>query len=250
MDDGRDGRGLAMGDPVGDDERGRGPAGYLLDAIRSRPAAKRTLTVVSALLFLAGLGVFAYPLATDIYAERILQQQLEDEFQQPELRDDYARNAVETGDPLTRIVIPELGVESLVVEGTNMAALRAGAGHYPNTPLPGGRGNVAIAGHRTTYGKPFSDLDELPVGAKIRLETPVATQIYEVVPPPQGHNGQACQGAGCWITHPSDWSVIEPTRDATLTLTTCHPRGSARQRLIVRGELVDTVETAAKDVGA
>lgn len=247
MDDARDGRAPGTGQPADSRARDRGRAGTLLEAIRHRPAARRTLTVVSVLLMLAGAGFFAYPLATDVYAERIVQDRLEEEFQQASLREDYAQRDVETGAPLTRIVIPELGVDSLVVEGTNMEALRAGAGHYPGTPLPGEQGNVAIAGHRTTYGKPFTHLQRLPVGAEIRLETPLATHVYEVARPPEGHNGRACQGAGCWVTHPTDWSVIEPTEQATLTLTTCHPRGSARQRLVVRGELVDTVETAAAE---
>ena len=68
----------------------------------------------------------------------------------------------------------------MVVEGTGASALRAGAGHYPNTPLPGEEGNVAIAGHRTTYGKPFANLDRLKPGDEIILETPVGKYTYKV----------------------------------------------------------------------
>jgi sortase A len=107
------------------------------------------------------------------------------------------------------------------------AGRRAGAGHYPNTPLPGQDGNVAIAGHRTTYGKPFNRVDELNVGDRIWLITPVGEYEYEVSKDP-------------WVTGPRDWSVIEPTSAPSLTLTTCHPKGSAAERLIVRAELVDS----------
>ena len=80
-----------------------------------------------------------------------------------------------------RIAIEDIELETLVVEGTSAAALRAGAGHYPSSPLPGEVGNVAIAGHRTTYGRPFNRLDELDAGADIWLSTPVGDYRYEVV---------------------------------------------------------------------
>lgn len=245
MSDAPVGRGLAMPDPARSGSGSSGPLGYLLDAVRVRPAGKRALSALSALLMLVGGGLFAFPLVSDVYAERVVQTRLSEEFTQPDLRQAYAEKSVDTGDPLTRIVIPDLDLESLVVEGTNMAALRAGAGHYPTTPLPGEDGNVAIAGHRTTYGKPFNRLHELTAGAEIQLETPLATHTYKVVKPPDEHNGRPCDGAACWITHPGDWSVIESTDDAVLTLTTCHPKGSARQRLIVRAELVDTAPASA-----
>src|SRR5919205_1034702 len=65
------------------------------------------------------------------------------------------------GDAIARITIPSIGVSKYVVEGTDTASLRKGPGHYPSTPLPGRRGTVAIAGHRTTYGAPFRHVDEL-----------------------------------------------------------------------------------------
>src|SRR5439155_8227966 len=71
-------------------------------------------------------------------------------------------------------------VDVVVVEGTTPSALKAGAGHYPGTPLPCEDGNVAIAGHRTTYGKPFANIDQLRTGDLITLDTPVGSCIYEV----------------------------------------------------------------------
>ncbi len=111
-----------------------------------------------------------------------------------------------------------------MVEGTGASALRAGAGHYPNTPLPGEEGNVAIAGHRTTYGKPFANLDHLAVGDQIVLETPIGRHVYRVARAP-------------FVVSNTDYSVISQTPGHTLTLTTCHPKGSARQRLVVRAEM-------------
>lgn len=224
--------------PSGDD---RGRLAYLLDAIRMRPVGKRALTALSALLFLAGAGMFAYPLATDVYADRVIQVGLEDSFSAPEFREQYVTRTLAPDDPLTRIVMPDLDVDAIVVAGTSPSALRAGAGHYPNTPLPGERGNVGIAGHRTTYGKPFNRLDELPVGSEIRLETPLAVHTYEVVQAPDDAR-QPCSNGACWITTPTDWSVVSDLDGHFLTLTTCHPKGSARERLIVRAELVDTTD--------
>ncbi len=112
----------------------------------------------------------------------------------------------------------------VVVEGTTQEALRAGAGHYPETALPCGAGNVAIAGHRTTYGKPFSRLDEVPAGAEVTLDTPLGTCTYRV-------------GEAAAVVDPGQTDLVGPTDDARLTLTTCHPRGSARQRLVLTAAL-------------
>jgi sortase A len=238
-------RGLAMPDPLGDHPpRGTGAFAYLLDALRVRPVGKRALSTLSVLLFLGGAGMFAYPLATDVYAGQVVQVQLEEAFDAPGVREAYESRTVRSGDPLTKIVIPGIDVEALVVEGTSPAALRAGAGHYPTTPLPGEDGNVAIAGHRTTYGKPFNRIDELEIGAEVQLETPLATHVYRVVAAPEDV-ARPCPTGACWITVPTDWGVVGPMDGAMLTLTTCHPKGSARERLIIRAELVDTIEHRA-----
>jgi sortase A len=235
-------QGLAMPDPLGEHPpRGAGALSYLLDALRLRPVGKRALSSLSVLLFLGGAGMFAFPLATDVYAGQVVQTQLEEVFEAPASREAYIARTVRTGDPLTKVVIPDLDVDSLVVSGTSQAALRAGAGHYPTTPLPGEAGNVAIAGHRTTYGRPFNRIDELAVGSEIRLETPIATHVYRVVAAP-ADVARPCPTGACWITDPTDWGVVGPLDGSMLTLTTCHPKGSARERLILRAELVDTID--------
>jgi sortase A len=232
-------QGLAMADPVAGRSAGaQSGIGYFMDALKVRPGGRRLLSVLAVVLCLGGAGMFAYPLVTDIYATEVLQQALSDRIDSQEVEQRYITRTVKTGDPLTRIVIPSVDVSAVVVEGTSPAALRAGAGHYPNTPLPGEQGNVAIAGHRTTYGKPFNRLDEIPVGSEVRLETPLATYTYKVVAHPDGVSG--CENGACWVTTPTDWGVVMPAPGAMLTMTTCHPKGSAAQRLILRATLVST----------
>ena len=234
--------GLVMPDPFGGKDPARtGVMSYLMDALRLRPAGRRALSLLSLLLFLVGAGMFAYPFVTDIYAEQVIQSGLDEHFESEEFREAYTAGTLKAGDPLTRIHIPKVGVDAVVVNGTSPSALRAGAGHYPNTPLPGAVGNVGIAGHRTTYGKPFNRIDELLVGDEIRLDTPIATHIYRVVAPPAGVATPCGAGKGCWVTHPADWSVVAPLEGSFLTLTSCHPKGSARQRIILRAELVESV---------
>src|SRR5205085_8416514 len=102
----------------------------------------------------------------------------------PDLKETYGTTPRRVGQALTRIHIPAIDVNVVVVEGTTASALRAGAGHYANTPLPCEDGNVAIAGHRTTYGKPFANIDQLRPGDLITLETPIGPCTYSVSGPP------------------------------------------------------------------
>ena len=79
------------------------------------------------------------------------------------------------GDPVGVIKIDKIGVDKVVVEGTSVPDLRKGPGHYAGSPLPGQLGNAAIAGHRTTYGAPFGDLDQLAGGDTISVRTLTGT---------------------------------------------------------------------------
>jgi len=197
---------------------------FFIDSLRSRPVARRILSGFSIVTAVVAIGMLAYPLYTN-YMQHRLQSKLAVQLHSPENKDAYAAGHTPEGDALTRLVIPALGVDTVVVEGTGASALRAGAGHYPNTPLPGEEGNVAIAGHRTTYGKPFANLDRLAVGDEVVLETPIGRHTYRITRPP-------------FVVANNDFSVISQTPGRSLTLTTCHPKGSARQRLIVRAERV------------
>lgn len=118
-----------------------------------------------------------------------------------------------------------------VVEGTSVRNLRNGAGHMPLTPLPGQPGNSVISGHRTTYGAPFHELDTLDPGNLIEVETAIGVHTYAVTE--------------TIIVAPTDVWVIEPRDGAWLTLTTCHPKFSSRERLVVFAELVDGPNHAA-----
>ncbi|HEX7166195.1 MAG TPA: class E sortase, partial [Acidimicrobiales bacterium] len=133
--------------------------------------------------------------------------------------------SVPTGDGVANIRIPKIGLEKVVVEGVSVAALKKGPGHYPTTPLPGQPGNAAIAGHRTTYGSPFSRLDELDPGDRIEVRTRQGEFTYEV--------------SGTQIVTPDQNEVLNPTDENRLTLTTCHPRYSAAKRMIVTARLID-----------
>ncbi len=127
------------------------------------------------------------------------------------------------GDPLGIIEIPKIGVDSVFVEGTGTDDLRKGPGHYPATALPGQAGNVAIAGHRTTYGAPFYNLDALAPGDLIILTTTWGTFEYAV--------------STSEVVAPTDLGPLAPSTLPVLTLTTCNPRFSATQRLVVVADL-------------
>jgi sortase A len=129
----------------------------------------------------------------------------------------------DNGDPLGRIRIPEIGASDVFVEGTDAGDLRQGPGHYPATPLPGQRGTVAIAGHRTTYGAPFHDVDDLDRGDRIELVMPYGRFTYRV--------------ERTRIVAPTATEVIDPVGYDRLVLSACHPLYSAAQRIIVFARL-------------
>jgi sortase A len=129
------------------------------------------------------------------------------------------------GDPVGVIKIDEIGVDKVVVEGTTVPDLRQGPGHYAGSAMPGQLGNAAIAGHRTTYGAPFGDLDQLAPGDTISVRMLTGTWRYQLTRDP-------------FVVSPSQTEVLDPVPgEATLTLTTCHPRYSASERLIVQARL-------------
>lgn len=133
--------------------------------------------------------------------------------------------ALTNGSALAKLEIPAIGVDDIVVAGIDVSDLKKGPGHFPDTPLPGQLGNVAIAGHRTTYGAPFFDVDELVPGDEMIVTTLDGRYVYEVT--------------GTQIVSPSDYEVVttsDPTR-AQLTLVSCDPKFTARNRIIVQAAL-------------
>lgn len=216
--------GGGAGSPGGTRPAPTSPASGVVGVLAQHRWARRTLGGVAAVMVLAALAVAGYPFLTDQYTET-LQTKLEKQLVKGSTRTAYLAGRIEVGDSLTRIKIPKIGLDTVVVEGATTSALKAGAGHFPETPLPCEDGNVAIAGHRTTFGKPFADLEKLAVGDEITLETPVGTCTYEVAVAP-------------FQVDPSDVWVASPTADPRLTLTTCHPEGSAKHRLVLQAKRV------------
>jgi len=137
------------------------------------------------------------------------------------------RPATPNGDPVAQLIIPRIGLDVYVVEGVRFSDLKKGPGHFKESPLPGQLGNAAIAGHRTTYGHPFLELDQLEAGDRITVVTVEGTYVYAVT--------------FSEVVSPGDYGKVIPTTDfehATLVLATCHPAYTARERLIIHAEIV------------
>lgn len=210
----------------------RGRRALLGDALR-RTGSRKVASALSVTLFVGGVAMFTYPVGTDLFG-RYEQSRLQGAFNAPDVRARYRTHTISVGEGLTRLRIPKIGLDVLVVEGTTVEALRAGAGHYTGTPLPGEAGNVGIAGHRTTYGRPFNKLDLLTAGDLAMLQTPFEIYTYRAIGSFAGH-------ANPWVVPPSDISVVgQDLAVRSLTLTTCNPKGSARQRLVLRFVLVSS----------
>ena len=146
---------------------------------------------------------------------------------------------VARGKALAVLDIPKIQLDNkVVVEGVGRDELRKGPGHVPSTVLPGQDGTFGVSGHRTTYGAPFYRLNELAKGDTITVVTKEAIYTYTVT--------------RTAIVRPTDTQVLDDVEGpdgkpkATITLTTCHPRYSARQRLIVFGDLSFTSVNTGK----
>lgn len=137
----------------------------------------------------------------------------------------YLEPTPDEGTAFGSLQIPSIDVDKVIFEGVDRATLKKGPGHMPWTPLPGQPGNAVISGHRTTYGAPFFHLDAVSTGDEIIVETALGRHVYEV--------------RKILIVKPTDVWVTDPKRGAWLTLTTCNPRYSARERLIIQAELVE-----------
>lgn len=130
------------------------------------------------------------------------------------------------GDAYAVILIPRIGVDMVVVQGTDYEDLKKGPGHYVDTANPwDGTGRVGIAGHRTTYLHPFFDLDQVQPGDTISLITRYGRYDYQV-------------SANFVLPEATAGKVLTQTKDPTLVLTTCNPRYASSQRLIVTAKLV------------
>lgn len=130
-----------------------------------------------------------------------------------------------TGSAVGRIEIPRIGVDFVVVKGTDASSLERGPGIYPQTVFPGGGGTTAIAGHRTTFLAPFRHIDALAPGSVIRMQMPYAELTYSVT--------------GQRVVEPADFAAaVTEVGYSRLVLSACTPVFSAAKRLLVYARLV------------
>jgi len=129
------------------------------------------------------------------------------------------------GSSFGRVAIPAIGVNVRILQGTSLPVLERGAGHLRSTWLPGQGGTVGLFAHRVTpvLGKPhgpFYDLDKLRRGQRVIVRTRFGRTVYTV--------------RSTRIVSSRSWSTFAPRRDGErLLLAACHPKGSARQRIVV-----------------
>ena len=122
------------------------------------------------------------------------------------------------------IVIPKINLVHPIFEGIEETSIHWGPGHWPGSAMPGKVGNSVFAGHRVTHTRPFYDIDLLVPGDQIIVHTADGTFTYKVT----GHQ----------IVSAKDTWIVNPTPTATITIFACHPKHSAAQRYVVRGDLV------------
>lgn len=192
-----------------------GRVSRLLDAVG------RTMIVAGLLL----LTFVAYQLWGTGIAEDRAQNDMATQFVQPQ------PVQPQFGGLVGRISIPSIGVSKYVVAGVRLTDLEKGPGLFPGSPLPGQKGNLAIAGHRTTFGAPFSRIDEIQKNEEIILESRDGIFTYRVNDEPK-------------IVAATDVAVVKTTNPeiATITLVSCYPKWTSTQRIIVVATL-DSTET-------
>jgi sortase A len=226
---------------------------------------RRALRALSSVLIVAGVLVLADAVLTVVWQEPLTayvsardQAGLQDEFGRlravgPTAAETRALRSIPAGSTRTaylarslrqraaegsavaRLRIPRIGVDSVVVQGTRPPDLRKGPGIYDRSSFPGSGGTTAIAGHRTTYGAPFRNVDELEPGDRIELELPYGSFGYEV--------------ESTRIVDPSEVSVLERVDHEQLVLSACHPLFSAAQRIVVFARLTDAGDRDPRVMG-
>jgi LPXTG-site transpeptidase (sortase) family protein len=208
-----------------------GPRGTVSPMQGSRSPARTAVRALGfgCLMLAAGLAGYVTWLlwGTGLETARAqdrLRTEITPQFEQPtppNRRDRYL-----PGEAYAAIVIPSIDLDFIVVEGTDYVSLKRGPGHYPTSADPWDEaGRVGIAGHRTTYLHPFLDLDRVQVGDQIELITKHGTYRYEV-------------DRNYVLPEATSGTALEETVRPTLVLTTCNPKYSSRQRLIVTASLV------------
>ena len=205
---------------------------------------------------------------TNIFSHRLqhrVHNQLEQEWangQDPLSLPGGSQSTLPLGSGIANIYIPRFGRDYAytVVQGTDDSALEKGPGHYTNTALPGQIGNFAIAGHRVGKGEPFLNLDHLRPGDSVIIETKAKWYVYRVEGNVQTHDLEQKDKNGVpgrEIVSPSDGDVLSSVPDSPgtspadaatpnvpyLTMTTCHPKFTATQRMVVHATLQAALTT-------
>jgi sortase A len=122
------------------------------------------------------------------------------------------------------IEIPKLGVQQRLMYGVTLRNIDLGPSHWPGSALPGDGGNMVVAGHRVTHSRPFRNIDQLTAGDEVVVNAKGRKAIYRV--------------AFSFVVTPDRTDIANETETPSLTLFACHPPGSARQRFVVRADLV------------
>jgi sortase A len=197
----------------------------LVEAFPLQPAQQnhRTRKAIPTILMIVGAGLLGY-VASQYAKMADSQRKLEAEWQR-QAAQLLTPSAAQIREVLTRIMIPKIGLDAIVVEGDSREQLLAGPGHLVQTAAPGESGNAVITAHRDTF---FRRIYELNSGDKIEVLRNGRTFHYLVT--------------GKKIVKPQDVSVLKPAPDARLTLITCYPTyyiGPAPERLVVFSRLVE-----------
>jgi LPXTG-site transpeptidase (sortase) family protein len=204
--------------------------------------SKKTLWLLRALgivLILAGVGVIFAPKIQNMFSIKdqesalvewqISKEQYEEKLE--EIKEEEKLELKEGKPPADfplRMLIPAINLDTMVFDGTDRETLKKGPGHIIGTSYPGSIGTVAISGHRTTYGAPFFNIDKLKAGDEITLESFDTVYRYVITE--------------LMIVEPTDVWVLNPTPYPSLVLTTCNPKYSAKERLIVFAKMVGDPE--------
>lgn len=130
------------------------------------------------------------------------------------------------------IEIPKIGLVHPIYEGITLTVIDNGPGHWPGSAMPGKRGNTVFPGHRVTNSRPFYDVDKLVPGDQVVFHMPGEDSIYKVT--------------GTQIVVPTDLWVVDQTQTPTFTLIACHPKHSAAERIVIKGDLVSKHKTNFK----
>ncbi|MFV0453309.1 MAG: class E sortase [Propioniciclava sp.] len=164
-----------------------------------------------------------------------------------ELEQDFGTEAAQPpapdlGEAYAIVHIPRFGEDYArpLYQGTDRETLTEGIGHYDQTAGPGEIGNFAIAGHRTTYGKPFNQIDDLESGDVLIIRTIDQWTVYRVT------SSEIVLPTAAEVILPVPGNPTAEPTEALITLTSCHPEFSARERYIVHGVLEATYPADAE----